>query len=218
MEATQTASAPGAHDRPAPDGHDIRLIRPDEIQAVADVLAEAFYDDPVMAWVFRDDAKRMRRLQDAFAFWTEHIWNPHGHCYAHERMAGASLWLPPNTWHLGLLAQLRLMPGMIATTRGSIVRLMRLLNLMESKHPHDDHYYLALVGVAPAWQGRGFGAALMRPVLERCDADGLPAYLEASTERNRALYERHGFEVVEEIHAPGGGPPLWRMWRQPRGA
>ena len=54
-------------------------------------------------------------------------------------------------------------------------------------------------------------------VLDRCDDEGIPAYLEASTERSRALYLRHGFEVLNEIRMPGDGPPMWRMWREPIG-
>jgi hypothetical protein len=56
----------------------------------------------------------------------------------------------------------------------------------------------------------------MFPMLSRCDEQGLPAYLEASSPRNRALYERHGFEVTEELKLPRSGPPLWLMWREPR--
>ena len=67
----------------------------------------------------------------------------------------------------------------------------------------------------PDRQGRGFGSHLMQPVLERCDADGTPAYLETDTERNVQLYERHGFKVTEEFPLPGGGPPVWLMWREP---
>lgn len=63
--------------------------------------------------------------------------------------------------------------------------------------------------------GRGVGSALMRPVLETCDRDGVPAYLEATSERNKRLYLRHGFEVTDEIRLPDG-PTLWRMWRAPR--
>jgi len=44
------------------------------------------------------------------------------------------------------------------------------------------------------------------------DADRLPAYLESTNPRNRTLYERHGFEVVEELSVPGG-PVLMAMWR-----
>jgi hypothetical protein len=55
----------------------------------------------------------------------------------------------------------------------------------------------------------------MRPVLELCDERGLPAYLEATSDRGTQLYRRHGFEVVDEIALPDG-PSLWPMWREPR--
>jgi GNAT superfamily N-acetyltransferase len=72
------------------------------------------------------------------------------------------------------------------------------------------------VGVEPESQGRGMGSALLYPVLSRCDADGMAAYLEASTPRNRPLYERDGFKVTDEFKiARGAAPTMWRMWRTP---
>ena len=87
---------------------------------------------------------------------------------------------------------------------------------LEANHPDEPHYYLPVVGVDPDWQGRGIGAALMQPVLERCDRERMPAYLEATTPRNRALYERYGFAVTEEFELANVGPPVWRMWRAPK--
>jgi hypothetical protein len=52
----------------------------------------------------------------------------------------------------------------------------------------------------------------MRPTLERCDREGLPAYVEASSERNAALYERLGFKLIRELRV-GGSPPLRLMLR-----
>jgi GNAT superfamily N-acetyltransferase len=66
----------------------------------------------------------------------------------------------------------------------------------------------------PAAQGHGIGSALTAPVLERADRAGAPAYLEATSARNKALYERHGFRASAPISATGG-PPLWPMWRDP---
>ena len=94
---------------------------------------------------------------------------------------------------------------------------MQAINSLESDQPHDQHYYLPFVGVVPDWQGRGLGAALLAPVLERCDSERMPAYLEASAPRNRALYERLGFVVTKEFRLGKGSPPLWRMWRDPQG-
>jgi GNAT superfamily N-acetyltransferase len=96
--------------------------------------------------------------------------------------------------------------------------LLRSLALMESNHPRERHVYLPAIGVAPEWQGKGIGTALLRPMLERCDREGLPAYLEASSERNRACYERNGFVARDALQLPGGGPPLWPMWRDPSSA
>jgi ribosomal protein S18 acetylase RimI-like enzyme len=108
-----------------------------------------------------------------------------------------------------------MLPSLAVITRRDLPRLIRTLNAIEAKHPHDLHYYLPVIGILPEWQGRGFGSALLRPMLERCDREQLPAYLEASSPRNRDLYERHGFEVVEEIHVAKDSPPMWPMRRPP---
>lgn len=93
--------------------------------------------------------------------------------------------------------------------------MLGALNLLEGKHPKAPHYYLLAIGVDPPRQGKGIGSRLMTPILDRCDREGMPAYLESSKERNLALYERHGFRVVEQVELPGGGPPVWLMWREP---
>lgn len=184
---------------------------------MARTLAQAFYDDPHMCWIVRDDSKRMLRLERGFETYLTRIWLKHDECYAHDRLIGAAVWMPPGTWHMSPLAQLRLLPAVARALRLDLPRLLRVTTMMEKKHPREhSHWYLPMIGVAPGWQGRGFGAALLRPILDRCDAERRPAYLEASTPRNRALYERHGFEVVEECRCAPDAPPLWRMWRKPR--
>ena len=88
---------------------------------------------------------------------------------------------------------------------------------LERHHPaRPASFYLAVIGVEPSAQGRGLGGALMKPVLDRADNEGVHAFLEASTARSRALYERNGFRVTGEIRLPRGGPPVWPMWREPR--
>ena len=80
-------------------------------------------------------------------------------------------------------------------------------------HPTEPHWYLPLIGVDVTRHGCGYGSALLRHALERCDRDRLPAYLEATSPRSKALYERHGFEELGVIQA-GGSPPMWPMLRQ----
>ena len=78
-----------------------------------------------------------------------------------------------------------------------------------------DHWYLSVLGTDPDRQGKGIGAALVQPVLDLCDAEGLGAYLESSKESNIPYYRRFGFEVSGELRFRGG-PPIWPMWRDPR--
>ena len=86
--------------------------------------------------------------------------------------------------------------------------------LVEGRHPAEPpHFYLFAIGVDPARQGGCRGSRLIREVLERCDRDGIPAYLENSKERNLPFYERHGFATRERVDLPDGGPPVWLMWR-----
>lgn len=209
--------SPTLQDRPRPDGSDIRKMTAAEIAPVARSLARAFEDDPHFSWIIRDPRTRLDRLERGFAAFIRRIWLAPDEGFVHDQLAGAALWMPPGTWHVGLLAQLRVAPPTVRALRGDTPRLLRALNFIERNHPHERHWYLPIIGVAPEWQGRGFGAALLKPILERCDRERTPAYLEASTPRNRALYERHGFEVTEECTYAEDAPLMWRMWREPKG-
>ena len=218
MESEVEVVTPTAADRPRPDGGDIRKMTSVDVEPVARTLAQSFYDDPHFRWFIRDDAKRMHRLERGFATFVSRVWLRQDESYAHERLIGAALWMPPNTWHIGPLAQLLLLPAIARDLRADTPRLLKALTFIEKKHPREPaHWYLPIIGITPTWQGRGYGAALLRAVLERRDVDRVPAYLEASTPRNRGLYERNGFEVLEECRYAEDGPPLWRMWREPRG-
>jgi GNAT superfamily N-acetyltransferase len=196
----------------------VRKARRDEGGRLAAVLARAFYDDPQMRWVLTDDARRLELLERGFALYLDKLWLEQDECYTTENIAGAVVWELPGRWKVGVRDQLRLLPPMARIYGRLLPRVLRGLFKLESNHPSEPHYYLPFAGVDPEWQGRGLGAALMRPILDRCDEAGTPAYLEASSPRNRALYERHGFEVTEEFLLGGPrSPPIWRMWRAPRG-
>ena len=107
--------------------------------------------------------------------------------------------------------------GRFNWSRNSVTRPTAVRGMMQidGAHPSEPHYYLAVLGTEPELQGGGIGSALMRPVLDMCDRDEVPAYLESSKERNIAFYARHGFRVTREMKLPKG-PPVWLMWRDPR--
>ena len=102
---------------------------------------------------------------------------------------------------------------------GQMGRLGALAAAMDEHHPADDCWYLLAIGVRPSAQGRGLGGRMLTHTPEQIDTANEPAYLEATSSRSRALYERCGFEVTGEF-AVDDSPPLWPMWRPPsqRGA
>jgi len=196
----------------------VRKASPDDAAALGRVLAEAFYDDPVGIWFVPDDRIRLHRLERFFRLVSaERLALPHGEARTTDDIAGAALWMPPGSTETSALQDLMLLPSVVRASGLGILRVLRGIAAMDAVHPHEPHWYLPQLGVHPSRQGQGIGSALMRPVLERADADGMPAYLEATTPRSRALYERHGFRVLDVMHMPDDGPPMWRMWREPRG-
>jgi GNAT superfamily N-acetyltransferase len=185
-----------------------------DLPRLVEALAAAFEEDPPMRWFLRDESKRRRQIKRQFALFLSAVHLRHGEVYTTEDVAGGALWAPPGRYPPPLGAQLRVLPGLVGIYGRDLFRAGRGVRAMESKHPRKPHFYLDTLGVASEAQGRGIGSALMKPVLDRCDREGVPAYLNAGSPRSRDLYLRQGFEVTEVFELPDGGPPLWRMWRK----
>jgi GNAT superfamily N-acetyltransferase len=63
----------------------------------------------------------------------------------------------------------------------------------------DADYLLAEFYLLPRFQGRGVGSRLLRRMLGRADADGVPVTLQViKINPARNLYERHGFRITGE--------------------
>jgi GNAT superfamily N-acetyltransferase len=171
----------------------------------------AFSTDPMARWSWPSPHEYLvgfPRLAKAFG---ERAFEQNG-AYCAEDYRGAALWLPPGIGpdDAKLLA---IAEETIARHQQSDV--MAIFEQMERYHPAEPHWYLPLLAVDPVHQGKGYGSALLRPVLERCDREKQLAYLESSNPRNVPLYERHGFVVLGSIQS-GSSPTVVPMLRKPR--
>ena len=191
---------------------EVRQATREDFGPLADVLARAFYDDPVTAWFYPDAARRLRHARRFFAIRMRQLAG-HELVFTTADRAGAALWAPPGCWREDLRESLRMLP-MLPILLPRIVSSSRAVREIERRHPAAPHFYLSVLGTDPTQQGGGVGSALLSCMLDRCDETGTAAYLESSKEENVAFYARHGFVVNECIELPEG-PPLWLMWREP---
>lgn len=187
---------------------------PADLPAAGRALAAAFADDPVWSWLV--PPKAWSRLAPRwFALVAGQQLRGHGEVLVDGDGLGAAIWASPGHWETKPTDVVRMAPIAARMFGTGLVRALRTLSFMEKHHPAEPHWYLSLLGTAPAAQGRGIGSALVTDITRRCDENGIPAYLESSKESNIAFYARHGFEVREQVSLPGG-PPVWPMWREPR--
>jgi GNAT superfamily N-acetyltransferase len=193
----------------------VRRATEADVEPMAAQLCRAFFDDPVFGFVFRNEARRAEGMRRYFITQMRGDYLPFGGCYTTDDHTGAAIWGPAGKPLLTGLAGIARMVPVIPYMAPRLKATLQLLSLIESLHPHEPHWYLATLGTDPDFQGKGIGSALMRPVLDHCDAEAWPAYLESSKERNIPFYSRHGFKVVREVPLPSGGPTIWTMWREP---
>ena len=195
---------------------EVRPARKSDVPALAQALGRAFQDDPVMSWLVPDARRRTTALAGFFSAWTRHHFLAGGQAEvaaAESACVGAALWDSPGKWNQAPREQIAMLPAVVRAFRGRLGHARALAEQMKVVHPAEPHWYLAVIGTDPSVRGGGWGHALMRSRLERCDAEYAPAYLESSNPDNIAYYNRFGFEVTGEITISGGGPTLWPMWR-----
>lgn len=195
--------------RPAPVT-EIRVAHPDELQPIAELLAAAFQTGDLAPWLIARADVRARVYPPYFSMLAEHALT-HGIVDVDDQLRAVALWYP----HDGTdLPDIDNYDHRLAMTVGEFLHRFRTLDAaMQDHHPTEGHHYLAFLAVHPEHQGNGLGSALLEHHHRALDAHGIPAYLEATGERNSALYARHGYEPRPAYPVTPGGPLLHPMWR-----
>ncbi|GAA3735131.1 GNAT family N-acetyltransferase [Plantactinospora mayteni] len=208
----------------------VRRAELDDARAIAKTVGRAGWDEAVFSWVVPDESARWACVQAWVEFaadWVGGVLEAGEILLAGDdpaEIGGLSVWEFRDAGRAGSPAiadQARddQQAAFVARTYGPYAPRMALVGeLIAARHPdREPHWYLQQMAVLPALRGRGLGGAMLRHQLVRVDADGIGCYLEASTPRNRALYERYGFRAQgEPIRLPDDGPALQPMWRDPR--
>lgn len=181
---------------------------------IVEVMQAAFDDDPVARFL---QPRAARRAAGIASFTKTALRLPPGRreVYLAGEGTAAAIWSPPGEWELSLRESLPFLLRSLRTPRRS-PRALRFLAAADRLHPEEPHWYLDLVGTRPEHQGKGIGAALLRPVLDRCDEEGLPVWTYSSNRQNLAFYHRLGFEVLDELVLVDGAPPVFPIRREPR--
>ncbi|MEU1818164.1 GNAT family N-acetyltransferase [Streptomyces roseifaciens] len=206
---------------------EIRRARPEERDAISLLLGESFMEDPVSGWVFPDEAHRRAVHPGFFGVFLDAALRD-GWVDVTDDLSAAALWIPVQAEDGGGAGEGAgsdegqgddEIGELLAMADPENDRARIVAELTEAAHPGDRaHYYLPTIVAAPGRRGEGRGRALLTTVLDRCDEEGMPAYLEASNARSKGLYERLGFALTgTPIDLPDGGPRMWPMWREPRG-
>jgi GNAT superfamily N-acetyltransferase len=200
----------------SPAGHAGRiLVRDDEteVDILSQVIAEAFFDLPPSRWLAPDPATRRAIFPAYFRLYVEHALD-RGLVHTTPHRDAVALWLPAGRGapgpHSDYRARLAVISGCLAA------RFEAFDAALEARHPAAvPHQQLAILAVRPGQQGHGTGTALLAARHAALDAEGIPAFLQASSPDSRRLYLRHGYiDYGPRIELPGG-QALDPMWRQP---
>lgn len=189
----------------------VRKATPGDLDAIVDILGDAFEDDPVMRWV----TQKTSYPRYAFGLTVPSCLG-HGHTYIAADGAGAASWLPPGVGLESPVSMGVIWKGLREYGPGSLIRGLATLVQTQKHHPKEQYYYLFTIGALRSARGRGVGSALMQEGLAKCDEEHMPAYLESSNVKNLPFYRKHGFEVVDELRLAMNGPTMWLMWRDAR--
>lgn len=189
----------------------VRVTDPDEAEILGYSLAAAYAENPLVKWMFADDLSesRLRSLFEALVITGVR----QGVVYRSPESDGVAIWLPP-VQHQGDPSDAP--PAAVGEeAEWSGGRRKEALSILSKARPNHQHYYLDAVGVIPEARRRGVASKLLAPVLEQCDQDGIPAYLENSDPANLDYYKGQGFVDIGVLPMPRACPPVIAMRRDP---
>ena len=188
------------------------------IHLAGKVAARAYFEADDFSTSTKDPSKQMKFLTKLMNL-TFQISVKFGSVYAPTNaIEGVAGWLPHDkikisNWHYIRHGALSAFFRAGKEGRRNLLRYSGINSKKHKQHANFPHMYLFNIAVDPKYQGKGYASRLLKPMFAKLDEENLPCYLE-SPERNLALYEHFGFEVVEHISFPENDNEIWLMLRK----
>lgn len=199
-----------------------RLLTLGDVEAAANVLALAFQDDPLCAFMLPNRRTRTATLRKFFRA-AGAINIRHGRVYgAGDPLQGVAFWESPdhNATPVSVKMLGKFLPLLFTQYPLGLYRarpILREIDALHAAHAPEPHYYLDNLGVLPTAQGQGFASRLIRPVLEMADSRRALVYTDTVTPANVPLYEHFGFERVATKQIANTGVTVFALKRPARG-
>lgn len=219
-------------------GHiEVRALRPDGLDAAADVLARGFAQEPGNVALLPDPATRASALRTATHLelgWVVPLGSVHV-ATVDGVVGGVAVWHPPGRGAgsirglaRALAQEMPALPGLLRpySHKASVllrnspqaVPLVLARRRAVARASAGPTWHLAFLATAPEYRGRGLARQLLERQLARCDEDGVAAWLETTDPVNPPIYEKFGFATVRHIDQAAWLPGVWVMRRDaPRG-
>lgn len=182
--------------------HEVQTATREEMDQCVAVIVLAFANDPAARWMYPDAHQYLKNFPLFVRAFGGQAFE-HGSAHYIDEFGAAALWLPPGA-HPDEEALVALVEDSVPAKDRETV--FGVFEKMGAFHPSEPHWHLPLIGTDPTRQGTGLGSVLLRYALAICDEQQTPAYLEATSDRNVSLYQRHGFKVLGTIRV-GTSPP-----------
>jgi GNAT superfamily N-acetyltransferase len=202
-------------DDPEDPGPDVRLAEQRDVPRIAATLTIALADSRWTRWALPDDG-RMQRLTRLHELDAAHRGVSTRSAWVTDDVAAVAVWEPPaGTAPLpgDVAAALGRELPYLAADRWSAVR--ETAALVDGARPTEPHWWLAHLGVRPTSRRRGLAAAVLAPVIVRCDTEGSTAAAAVFSWANVRFLRGFGFEVTAELRTSDDELPLWVLVRQP---
>jgi GNAT superfamily N-acetyltransferase len=187
-----------------------------DVPRLAATLAAAYPDYRWTSWAFPEDgrAQRLHRWAEVCAGLAG---VDAGTTWVTDDCASAAAWSAPGAPAPATDLQ-AVLDRDLPKIFGSRHRVVLASELLAAPgKPEEPHWWLAAVGTRPGARHAGLGAAVLQPVLDRCDADGVPAALSTYMSTAVRWFVRFGFVVTHSTRtAVDHELPVWTMVRRPR--